>query len=235
MTEKNAPAKDELREGMKEAAAAADLRYLLERGYRRDSSIRFVGDHYGIGRNDRYILARTVFSDGTARERKKKMVQCDQLQNRSVLVDGYNVLITLESLLRGERVWLADDSFLRDIRGVFRNHSNDRFTTEAVEEMLSFFVMSEVGTACILLDSQMKHSGDLASFIRKRMHELSITGDAKTSKHVDHDLKNCDGSYIVATADGIIIDSVGKVIDIPGCIYRNKASVKIPYISTNHR
>jgi hypothetical protein len=50
------------------------------------------------------------------------------------------------------------------------------------------------------------------------MEELSISGDARTSKHVDFDLKNCSSDYIVATADGVIIDAVKYVVDIPGCI-----------------
>lgn len=149
---------------------------------------------------------------------KKKKLRCEQLKGRTVLVDGYNVLITLESLLREERTFVADDSFLRDVRGVFRNHSNDIFTSRAVEKMLSFLAVAEVEQADILLDTQMKHSGELASFIRSRMKELSIKGNAGTSKHVDHDLKTCDGKKVVATADGIIIDAVRNVIDIPGCI-----------------
>ncbi|WMW22367.1 DUF434 domain-containing protein [Methanolobus mangrovi] len=202
------------------AKAATDIRYLLERGYQRESSIRFAGDHYRLGRNERYILARTVFSSETSMERKKKKLNCGELKGRTVLIDGYNVLITLESLLKGERTWLADDSFLRDIRGVFRNHSNDDVTFEAVEKMLSFVSRSKVKEANVLLDTQMKNSGELAAFIRKRMQELEITGSAMTSRHVDYDLKNCYISDVVATADGIIIDSVNNVIDIPACISR---------------
>ncbi|MEZ5335911.1 MAG: DUF434 domain-containing protein [Methanolobus sp.] len=198
--------------------AATDIRYLLENGYRRDSSIRFVGDHYGLGKSDRYILERTVFSSATSLSRKIKKIPCEKLRGKTILVDGYNVLITLESLLHGERTWIGDDSFLRDIRGVFRNHSNNKFTIEAVEKMLTFFTSTEVESVEVLLDTQMKHSGELAAFIRKRMKELPIKGVARTSKHVDYELKTCEPSHIVATADGVIIDAVEHAIDIPGCI-----------------
>ncbi|WP_319509132.1 DUF434 domain-containing protein [uncultured Methanolobus sp.] len=198
--------------------AATDIRYLLDRGYQRESSIRFAGDHYRLGKNERYILARTVFSSETSMERRKKKRGCRELKGKTLLIDGYNVLITLESLLKGERTWLADDSFMRDIRGVFRNHSNDDITFEAVEKMLSFVSKLKVKEANVLLDTQMKNSGELAAFIRKRMQELEIPGSAKTSRHVDYDLKNCHISDVVATADGIIIDSVNNVIDIPVCI-----------------
>lgn len=200
--------------------AAEDIRYLLERGYRRDSSIRFAGDHYGLDKNERYILARTVFSTPIASSRKRKKLNAHNLKNKDLLIDGYNVLITLESLLEGEEIWVADDSFLRDIRGIFKNHSNDDRTFRAVEEMLSFILRTETKNVEILLDVQMKDSGELAALIRKRMHDLSIKGDARTSKHVDFDLKNCTPDKVVATADGVIIDTVENVVDIPGCIAR---------------
>ncbi|WP_406671231.1 DUF434 domain-containing protein [Methanolobus sp. ZRKC4] len=202
------------------AEAATDIRYLLERGYKKDSSIRFAGDHYRLDKNDRYILARTVFSPETSKARKKKKIHREELKGKTLLVDGYNVLITLESMLGGERMWIADDSFLRDIQGVFNNHTNDNLTFQAVEKMLSFLLSTEIKKTDVLLDTQMKRSGELAAFIRKRMKELSIKGEARTSRHVDYDLKNCHPSYVVATADGIIIDSVKNVIDIPACIYR---------------
>jgi hypothetical protein len=168
-----------------------------------------------------------VFSPDTSLKRRKKKLKCEELKGKTLLIDGYNVLITLESILQGERTWVADDSFIRDIRGLFRNHSNDKFTYEAVEEMLSFLVISEVKKATILLDTQMKHSGELAALIRKRMKDLSISGDARTSKHTDYGLKNCDSSYVVATADGIIIDAVKSVVDFPGCISRKLSNRQI--------
>jgi len=198
--------------------AAEDIRYLLERGYRRDSAIRFAGDHYGMDKNERYILARTVFSCSTAISRQKKKLGTHDLKDKKLLVDGYNVLITLESLLDADEVWIGDDSFLRDIKGVFKNHSNGNTTYQAVENMLDLIKRSDVASAEILLDTQMKNSGELAALIRKRMEELSISGDARTSKHVDFDLKNSSSDYVVATADGVIIDAVKNVIDIPGCI-----------------
>ncbi|WP_406659691.1 DUF434 domain-containing protein [Methanolobus sp. ZRKC3] len=218
MLGKNVKIKEEQHKEM--AEAARDIRYLLQRGYPRDSSIRFAGDHYLLDKNERYILARTVFSTGTAIARKNKKLRCQELKGRTLLIDGYNVLITLESLLKGGDLWRADDSFLRDIKGMFRSHSNDRSTFEAVEEMLSFLASSEVKKAIVLLDTQMKNSGELAALIRKRMEELSIKGDAETSRHVDYDLKNCEPSSVVATADGIVIDSVNNVVDIPACIFQ---------------
>ncbi|WP_407282659.1 DUF434 domain-containing protein [Methanolobus sp. WCC1] len=65
--------------------AADDIRYLLEKGYKRDSAIRFVADHYKLDKNERYILARTVFSDATASSRKQKKLDIGNLKKGNYL------------------------------------------------------------------------------------------------------------------------------------------------------
>ena len=42
--------------------ASNDLRFLLNRGYRKVMAIDFVGNHYLLDKNERNFLNRTVFS-----------------------------------------------------------------------------------------------------------------------------------------------------------------------------
>jgi hypothetical protein len=74
----------------------------------------------------------------------------------------------------------------------------------------------------ILLDSQMSKSGELAEIIRREIAQLSLQGEVLTSAHSDFDLKHDDPEYVVATADGVIIDVVEKVIDLPAAIIEEK-------------
>ena len=97
--------------------AAEEARYLLDRGYPKDSAVRFVSDHHSLPEERRYVLARAVLSSRSAGERKAKAVPVQTLRGRDVIIDGYNVIITVESLLAGYPVYLCDDGFLRDVRG----------------------------------------------------------------------------------------------------------------------
>jgi hypothetical protein len=203
---------------------ARDIRYLLERGYSKTSSIRFVGDYYRLEKNERNVLTRVIIPSKIAIARNKKRLNYKEVTGKKVLVDGYNVLIALESLIDGYVLWLCDDGFVRDTRGVFRSHNNTDITIEAVKQMCSMLSKSNVPFVKVLLDSQMSQSGELAAIIRQELALLSLQGEVSTSSHADFDLKNAGSEYVVATADGIIIDAVEKVIDLPASVLEQKGS-----------
>ncbi|WP_256622783.1 DUF434 domain-containing protein [Methanolobus chelungpuianus] len=198
--------------------AARDIRYLLGRGYPKSSAIRFVADHYGLEKSRRYILSRNVLAPNIASARNRKRVPCTCISDRPVLIDGYNVLITLESYLKGEEMWMGDDGFIRDNRGVFRSHVNDNETFRSVGMMLSFLRTNAAGEVTVVLDRQMSMSGQLALTIRQCMAGTGMAGQVINSGSADHDLKKARSHDIVASADGVIIDAVAEVIDIPACI-----------------
>ena len=194
--------------------AAEDIRHLLSRGYPRTGVIRFVSDHYRLENRDRYVLMRVVVEPEVAALRIRKRIPCAGIKDKDVMVDGYNVIIATESVILGEPVFLCDDGFIRDIRGVFRSYKNPvEGVCRQVLEILSGY---EPDSVTFLFDAQISKSGMLARYIRGLLPKYSLSGDVRTSKHVDFDLKQCD--MIVATGDGNIIDEVRSVVDIPGCI-----------------
>ncbi len=67
-----------------------------------------------------------------------------------------------------------------------------------------------------LLDSQISNSGMLARKLREMLEEAGLKGDARTSNHVDHDLKHCRD--IVASSDGVIIDEAQNVVNFLACV-----------------
>ncbi|WP_462272881.1 DUF434 domain-containing protein [Methanohalophilus sp.] len=196
---------------------AADIRYLLYRGYRRKGSIRFVSNHYRLAEEERHILTRLVFDPETASRRSNRRLACSQLKGCDIFIDGYNVLITMESVLQNETVWFADDGFLRDTRGIFKNHTNTATTYQAVDEMLTTLSVLAVNSATILLDTQMSNSGKLAQFIRKRATKYPFKTVVTTSKNVDFDLKQAGHLGIIATADSVIVDAVRRAADLTAC------------------
>jgi len=201
---------------------ALDIRYLLKRGYPGKGAIRFVCNHYRLTEQDRHILTRVILSPDVATSRCKKRLVSTDIKGRDVMVDGYNVLITIESMLERENLWLGDDGYVRDTKGLFRNYAASDTTYQSVDAMLALLAGCKARSADILLDSQMSKSGELARFIRSKLHEYSISGDARTSQHVDFDLKNAGAGVVVATADGVIIDAVRDVVDIAGCLMERR-------------
>ena len=102
---------------------------------------------------------------------------------------------------------------LRDTRGLFRSYKSTRFTIPAISMILDLLGLIKPSWIMVLLDQQMSHSGELAELMRAMIAKRRLPGNAMTAQDVDHLLK--EASAIIATSDGIIIDSVTSFVDIP--------------------
>lgn len=203
--------------------AADDVRYLLDRGYPKESAVRFVSDHYRLPQEQRFATIRVVLSAEKARTRREKAMPLEALRGKTVFIDGYNVLIAVESLLSGKVVYKGDDGFLRDTQGIFRSYQASKLTAPAISEILRLLRFAAPARVEVLLDQQISMSGQLAAEIRGMMEELGLQGSARTAQDVDHKLKAAKG--IIATGDGNIIDAVHMVVDIPGRIAQEKGII----------
>lgn len=163
--------------------------------------------------SERFILIRVIVASTQASARKAKLVPLEALNGKAILIDGYNVLITVESILEGFPVYLCDDGLLRDIRGIFRSYKPSRMTDQALSEILELLARFNPSRAEFLLDQQISMSGSLAAHIREMMALKGVAGTAKTETNVDHNLKATKD--VVATSDGNVIDAAGFVADIP--------------------
>ncbi|MBU4139456.1 MAG: DUF434 domain-containing protein [Euryarchaeota archaeon] len=195
--------------------AAVDIRYLLDRGYPQKSAVGFVCSHYRLDVEARYLLSRTVLSCEVSEKRKAKFLPCDKIEGNSIVIDGYNIIIGMESILE-KKAYLCDDGVIRDIKGAFRNFKVSSNTEEAVGLIFEFLKEMKPDIVVFLLDAQISKSGMLARMLRERLGEVGLKGDARTSKHVDHDLKRC--REIVASSDGVIIDEAEGVVNLLRCV-----------------
>jgi hypothetical protein len=195
--------------------AAADIRHLLDRGYPLKSAVGFVCAHYRLDMKSRYLLSRTVLSREVSEKRKAKFLPCDKIEGSNIVIDGYNIIIGMESILE-KKAFLCDDGVIRDVRGAFRNFRVSSKTEEAVRLILAFLQEMKPENVVFLFDSQISKSGMLARRLRVMLGESGLKGDARTSMHVDYDLKRC--REIVASGDGVIIDEAESVVNFLRCV-----------------
>lgn len=200
---------------MKLEEAVSDIRYLLDRGYKRQGTVRFVGDHYRLDADTRHILSRVIYSRAVSKERRQKFMPCESMRGREIVIDGYNIIIGMESILE-KKAYLCDDGVVRDTKGAFRSYETHENTGKAIELILGFLKEEKPSFTCFLLDSQVSKSGLFAKMLRGKMDEYGIEGDVRTSKHVDYELKKSE--CIVVSGDGVIIDSAGKVVNFLRCV-----------------
>ncbi len=195
--------------------AIADIRYLLDRGYPQKGVIRFVCNHYRLADATRHFLSRIVLPKEVAEKRRLKFLPCDAIEGSKIMIDGYNIIIGMESILE-KKAYLCDDGVIRDVKGAFRNYKTSDNTNKAIELILQFLKEMKPSYVCFLLDSQISRSGLLAKMLREKISASGLKGGAITSKHADYDLKN--SGYIVASSDGVVIDGAGKVVNFLSCV-----------------
>lgn len=205
---------------------ARDIRSILRWGYPKFATIRFVADHSQLSAEERHILTRVIMPPDKVVSRVRKKIACDGIRDRDLLLDGYNVLLSVDSLLKDGPMWFCDDGYIRDTRYYFSKAKQAEDIEEALDAVLEFFSEARPKSVTFLLDAQISRSGELAGFIRRKLKEQGIPGEAHTSKTTDFDLKTEGGKpekqLVVATSDGIVIDSVLQVLDIPACLMEKK-------------
>jgi len=198
--------------------AAADFRYLLNRGYPREAALTLVGNRYDLNRTGRQLLHRGVCDRETAARRRGKLVPLKHLAGRPLLVDGHNVLITLEAALRGLPLVKADDGVIRDVAELSRAYRPGPVTTQALRLLVAALRRARVGPVTVLLDAPMRKSGELAREIREALAGAGLTAEARAVPVPETELMAAGGP--VATSDSHLMDGVAAVVDLAGEIIR---------------
>lgn len=194
--------------------AAADLRFLLERGYPRQNSLALVGDRHGLDARARHLLRRGVYSPQAAQVRRARLLGLGQTAGRAVAVDGHNVLITLENALAGRDLVLCDDGVIRDIAGAGANHRPGELTLRAAAML--FKALARAAEVLVLLDAPISQSGELAASLRGMMAEAGLAGQARAVPVPERELTSHPGP--VASSDSQLLDLVTEPLDLAGTI-----------------
>ncbi|MEM2896666.1 MAG: DUF434 domain-containing protein [Candidatus Bathyarchaeia archaeon] len=200
--------------------AIRDLRYLLARGYNRETSLKFVSDKYQLLKLEKMMLYRAVYDYGKAKIHRAKLIKPEEAKDKEIVIDGYNVIITLESGLKGKKLIECDDGFVRDISAIHGKHKITKFTFKAINLIMK--ELKEIGpkNTIFVFDSQVSKSGELASFIRKKLVETGVKGTAYTVKKAD--VFSLSFGNIIASSDAVIIEKAYKILDLAGIILKDR-------------
>ncbi len=204
---------------------------MLNQNYRKKVALNFVANHYLLDKNCRNYLARSVFSDSVSKSRKSKLVNLEDINGNILFLDGYNVVITVESILNNNnnnKIVLADDGLIRDTQAVFGKYKFREITISALTLIFDCISFHPPQYIEFYLDKQVSFSGKLAQEIEAMMKNYDLNGRTILSNNVDYHLvQECSNSIcIMGTSDGVIVDNVEKVVDIPHFILKKLEKVE---------
>jgi hypothetical protein len=185
--------------------AVADLSWLLTRGYPDDASLRIVGDRYRLEERQRRAVQRASCPDEALARRAKARCGPGDLRGRRLLIDGYNLLITIESALSGGILLDCRDGAWRDIASV---HG----TYRSVEETLPALTLigqslQGLGPAEVrwLLDSPISNSGRLRSIMRELAQAQGFGWQVELAANPDKALA-AEEEAIAISSDSWVLD-----------------------------
>jgi hypothetical protein len=185
-------------------AAAADLCWLLDRGYAARSAIELVGNRHNLTSRQRMAVSRYACSDEDVQHREKLRIEPAQLQGRELWLDGYNVLTVLESALAGGLVLLGRDGCCRDIAGIHRRYRKVNETIPALRLVGEATSALGVSVCRWWLDQPVSNSGRLKTLILETAGNAGWNMEVELTFSPDHVLSHTD--QIIATSDGIVLD-----------------------------
>ena len=199
-------------------AAVEDLRYLLGRGYRRASAVRFVGDKYILDKPQRLLLYRCVYPISIARAHWEKLIDPNELGKANLSIDGFNVLWTINSAINGRPIFLGDDHFVRDISIAKGKPSACEFAETINLVMQAISKLSPLFSRFVF-DRPISRSGEISSKVREALSVNSLSGNAITSQNADVEVLKTYS--IVASSDSVIIDKAMRLFDLGGYVVEN--------------
>lgn len=183
--------------------AAGHIRYLVNEGYAIKSASVFVGNHFLLSERQRLALVRSISTDEQLRLRREKECTADELCGRTVHIDGFNTIITLEIALCRSLLLDCMDGTIRDLAGLRGTYRLIEETPEAVQIIASALEQLKVQKAVFYLDAPVSNSGRLKSLIAEVWENCEMELDIRVIPDVDRTLQ--EKEYVI-TADAIILD-----------------------------
>ena len=192
--------------------AVYELCWLFNRGYSRHSSIKLVGDHHQLIQRQRIAIGRIACSKDSKNNRSSKCLNLSDIKNHHLIIDGFNLIITLESAMAGALLLRCCDGCIRDlasVHGTYRQVSETRSVIELIGQALAVFDPASVQW---LFDKPVSNSGRLAQLVRKMANTHNWNWQVELLDNPDQVIKASD--KIAITSDSVILDSVENWLNL---------------------
>jgi hypothetical protein len=184
--------------------AMRDLSWLRTREYADASAIKLVGDRYQLRRRQRVAVGRCACSDSARDERESKRREPSAMTARPLVIDGLNVITTIEVALAGGVLLLCRDACMRDMASFHGSYRLVQETEPAVCILVDVVESMKPSEVMVYIDRPVSNSGRLAEIIRTTAAAKGSRLEAMTADRVDQTLK--ESTAVVATADSAVLD-----------------------------
>lgn len=192
--------------------ANAELSWLLSREYTLKASLKLVGDRYNLTERQRLALSRTACSDASREKRAASCLPLSSVVGQPLIIDGFNLIITIEAALGGGALFICRDDCIRDLSSVHGSYRSVQETEKAIRLIGEALAVLCPASVEWLLDRPISNSGRLSA----RIIELARAHDWPWTIGVvfNPDTALIASEKIVVTSDSAVLDKAGRWLNL---------------------
>ncbi len=195
--------------------AAYDYRFLLSRGYSQRYALDVVALKYSLDKVKRLLLYRCVHSMQYMINVITKIICVPETQN-VLVIDFYNILLTVLCMLENCNVYLCDDCIPRDLRGSRLKPQDRIYLSRAYELILDAVSLLKPLKIIVIADKNVSHSAIQIEQFNKYIIGRGFIGYTILSPTPDRDSIEISKreKAIVASSDSVVIENSYKVFPL---------------------
>lgn len=195
--------------------AARLYRAFLDMGLPQLHAISAIESRYQLKAQEKQLLSRCVLSRKESEEIMKKIASFEEVEEKIVALDFYNVAITVAEALEGHAVFRCTDGLTRDLASAFgRSRKDPPALHRATVGIRDVLILARPKKVVIVADKQVSHSAEVANDAKRILEGLEV--EVALSSSSDSELIRLSRSgALVASSDIVIAKSSPRIIDIP--------------------
>ncbi len=201
-------------------AACADFCYLLTREYGEKSALQLVGNRYSLNTRQQTALSRVAVSENLTIFRLQKQLSAPNLAQKTLHIDGYNLLIGVEVALSAGFLFLAQDGCYRDIASIHGTYRKVEETLPALQLIAD--ALRELAAKEIIwyFDSPVSNSGRLKTILSQLATEQNLNWQIHLVNNPDKTI--AENGEIAISSDGWVLDNSKNWFNLLAYLLENK-------------
>jgi hypothetical protein len=211
--------------------ALEDLYYLLGRDYPIKASLALVGNRYQLVKRQLQALQGMACSANELRKRKNTELSPAALKDETILLDGFNVLIILETALSGGFVFEGLDSCYRDISSVHGSYRTVETTEQALITIGKALQQLQLKKVIWVFDAPVSNSGKLKGTCYEIAGQHRFPWEIRLENAPDKYL--IENSGLICSSDAWVLNECQSWFNLGAHLINNLTGVQI--LSFNNR
>lgn len=188
--------------------AVADLSFLLKRGYGESSACQLVGNRYRLSKRQQQAIRGMSAPQTSVEKRNSSRINAQELGNKAIAIDGFNLLILMESILSEAYIFKGLDGAYRDLSSIHGSYKKVSQTHEAIYRIGEFLERFDLEEVFWVFDQPVSNSGRMKTEILQIAKERGWNWDAILDYNPDKRL---------VAENAVVISSDAWVLEHASC------------------